>query len=317
MTRQGVTAHKRTMRRTFEQLPNRRAIVDRRALADALAALDEGTHAQLRRGATAILKAALDAGRAEIARRLSEHPSRGLEAANAQAYLVDQIIVTLADFTTARLYPLSNPTASERLLLIAVGGYGRGEMAPFSDVDLGFVTPWKQTPWAEQAIESMLYALWDLGLKVGHSSRSLDDMVRQAKADVTVRTALLEARYLWGDEALYEEAAERFDQEVRSGTERQFVADKLAERNARHVRLADEAIHIGPATARESYLRGDALLDEDLVDRADGVERARKAEKRGELIDGLADRDRRHADADCRRDGVGSAACAVGVRGHL
>ncbi len=234
------------MRRTFEQLPNRRAIIDRRALADALAALEGRGDAQLRRGATAVLKAALDAGRAEIARRLSEHPSRGLEAANAQAYLVDQIIVALADFTTTRLYLLSNPTASERLLLIAVGGYGRGEMAPFSDVDLGFVTPWKQTPWAEQAIESMLYALWDLGLKVGHSSRSLDDMVRQAKADVTVRTALLEGRYLWGDEALYEEAGARFDKEVRSGTERQFVADKLAERNARHVRMGDTRYVVEP-----------------------------------------------------------------------
>ena len=113
-----------TMRRTFEQLPNRRAIIDRRALAEALAALPGERDAQLRREATAILKATLDAGRAEIARRLADYPSRGLEAANAQAYLIDQIIVALADFKTTRLYPLSNPTASERLLLIAVGGYG-------------------------------------------------------------------------------------------------------------------------------------------------------------------------------------------------
>ena len=178
----------------FDSLPHRRAIIDRRTLADALAALEGEDKLALRRAATDILKTALDAGRAEIGRRLIEHPSRGLEAAAAQAFLTDQLLRLLYDFTVTRLYRLSNPTAAERLTLIAVGGYGRGEMAPYSDIDIGFLTPWKQTGWAEQVIETMLYALWDLGLKVGHSSRSLDEMVRQAKSDVTIRTALLEAR---------------------------------------------------------------------------------------------------------------------------
>ena len=230
----------------FDHLTSRRAVVDRRALAERIAAVPDGDAAALRRSVTAILRETLDAGRAEVARRLMAHPSRGLEAANTYAYLVDQILIALADFTIHRLHPVSNPTAAERLTLIAVGGYGRGEMAPFSDVDIAFVTPWKQTPWAEQAIESMLYALWDLGLKVGHSSRSLDEMVRQAKGDVTVRTALLEGRYLWGDEALYAEASHRFAAEVRQGTERQFVADKLAERNARHVRMGDTRYVVEP-----------------------------------------------------------------------
>ena len=229
----------------FDHLPNRRALIDRRVLAEALAALP-GHGTDLRKAATATLKKALDDGRAEVARRLAANPSRGLEAANAQAYVVDQVLVALADFTTQRLYPLSNPTAAERLTVIAVGGYGRGEMAPFSDVDVGFLTPWKQTPWAEQAIESMLYALWDLGLKVGHSSRSLDELVRQAKGDITVRTALLEGRFVWGDEALYAEASRRFGEEVRAGTERQFIADKLAERNARHLRMGDTRYVVEP-----------------------------------------------------------------------
>jgi [protein-PII] uridylyltransferase len=234
------------MSRPFEHLPNRRAIADRRILAERLAALPGTDVAALRVQASTILKDALAAGRAEIARRLAAHPSRGLEAANAQAYLIDQLLVVLADFTTHRLYPLSNPTAAERLVLLAVGGYGRAEMAPFSDVDIGFVTPWKQTAWAEQVIESMLYTLWDLGLKIGHSSRSLDEMVRQAKADVTVRTALLEGRYVWGDEGLYADASRRFRDEVRQGTERQFIADKLAERNARHVRMGDTRYVVEP-----------------------------------------------------------------------
>ena len=230
----------------FDNLTNRRAIVDRRALSDRLAALETADPATLRRAVTAQLKQALDAGRAEIARRLIERPSRGLEAANAQAFLIDQLLRVLFDLVTQRLYPLSNPTAAERLALLAVGGYGRGEMAPFSDVDIAFLTPWKQTPWAEQVIESMLYVLWDLGLKLGHSSRSLDEMVRQAKSDVTIRTALLEARYVWGDEALADEAAHRFKAEVQRDTERQFVADKLAERDQRHLKMGDTRYVVEP-----------------------------------------------------------------------
>ncbi|OJU19912.1 MULTISPECIES: [protein-PII] uridylyltransferase [unclassified Sphingomonas] len=230
----------------FDNLPHRRAIIDRRALSDRVAALDIADPGTLRRAVTAELKLALDAGRAEIAQRLAERPTRGLEAANGQAFLIDQLIRVLFDAVTQRLYPLSNPTAAERLAILAVGGYGRGEMAPHSDVDIAFLTPWKQTPWAEQVIESMLYALWDLGLKVGHSSRSLDEMVRQAKSDVTIRTALLEARYVWGDEALADEAALRFKAEVQRGTERQFIADKLAERDQRHIKMGDSRYVVEP-----------------------------------------------------------------------
>ena len=179
------------MSQRFETLSNRRAIIDRRALADTLSTIEGKDAATLRRAVTTILKAALDAGRAEIEKRLAEHPSKGLDAAASQAFLIDQLLRLLYDFTTQKLYPNNNPSAAERLLLLAVGGYGRGEMAPFSDVDIGFITPYKQTPWAEQVIESMLYSLWDMGLKVGHSSRSLDEMVRQAKSDLTIRTALL------------------------------------------------------------------------------------------------------------------------------
>ncbi|WP_414901011.1 [protein-PII] uridylyltransferase [Sphingomonas flavalba] len=230
----------------IDTLPNRRAIVDRRAIADALAALDGDNTARLRAQAVAILRGALDAGRAEIAARLAEHPSRGSEAAAGQAFLIDQLLRLIYDFTTGRLYPINNPTAAERLTLIAVGGYGRGEMAPFSDVDIAFLTPWKQTGWTEQVIEAMLYTLWDLGLKVGHSSRSLDEMVRMANSDLTIRTALLEGRYVWGDEALYDEASARFDREVTAGTARAFITEKLAERNARHKRLGDSRYVVEP-----------------------------------------------------------------------
>ena len=230
----------------FDTLPHRRAIVDRRALDEALAGLPEMPNTEMRRAIVAVLRAALDRGRAEIDRRLLDNPSRGLEAAAAGAYLIDGLLGALADVTVARLYPLPNPTAAERLTLIAVGGYGRGEMAPHSDVDIGFVTPLRQPPWAEQVIESILYALWDLGLKVGHSSRSLDEMIRQAKGDVTVRTALLESRFVWGDRDLYDEAAGRFKAEVQRGTERAFIAAKLAERNERHRKMGDTRYVVEP-----------------------------------------------------------------------
>lgn len=229
----------------FENIPSRRAIIDRRALADALGAL-EGDVGALRVLAGGILKPALEAGRAEVARRLAEHPQRGREAAQAQAFLIDQIVRVAYDFTTRRLYPTNNPTSSERLTIAAVGGYGRAEMAPYSDVDIGFLTPWKQTGWTEQVIESMLYLLWDLGLKVGQSSRSLDELVRMAKSDLTIRTALLEARYVWGDQTLYDEASARFDAEVVAGTARTFVSEKLAERDARHKRMGDSRYVVEP-----------------------------------------------------------------------
>ena len=230
----------------FDALPQRRAIIDRRSVADALTGLTGDSPAALRGAATPLFRAALDTGRAEIARRLEANPSRGSEIAASYAYLTDQLLRLVFDYTVQRLYPNNNPSTGERITLLAVGGYGRGEMALHSDIDIAFVTPWKQTGWAEQVIESILYSLWDLGLKVGHSSRSLDDMVRMAKSDLTIRTALLESRYVWGDLPLYELAAQRFEQDVVAGTGRAFVAEKLVERNTRHERMGDSRYVVEP-----------------------------------------------------------------------
>ena len=230
----------------FDQLTNRRAIVDRRILADQLTAIEGSDATKLRAASVAILKPALEAGRVEIASRLTAKPQSGRDAASGQAFLTDQILRLVYDFTTQRLYRQGSPTSSERLCLMAVGGYGRGEMAPHSDVDIAFLTPYKQTGWSEQVIESILYTLWDLGLKVGHSSRSLDDMIRMAKSDLTIRTALLESRYVWGDQPLYDEATARFNAEIVAGTARTFVTEKLAERDARHKRMGDSRYVVEP-----------------------------------------------------------------------
>ncbi len=230
----------------FEQIANRRAIIDRRALADALDEIDVSGDSALRSALVGVLRPALEAGRAEIAERLAASPTNGRDCAASYAFLTDQLLRLIFDFTSQRLYPLNNPTASERLSLLAVGGYGRGEMALYSDIDIAFLTPWKQTGWSEQVIESFLYTLWDLGLKVGHSSRSLDEMVRMAKGDLTIRTAMLEARYVWGDEKLCDEASARFASEVVAGTARAYVTDKLAEREVRHKRMGDSRYVVEP-----------------------------------------------------------------------
>jgi [protein-PII] uridylyltransferase len=219
-------------------VPGQREIVDRRAVA---AALEADIKA-----APALLKAALADGRAEIARRLAERPYAGTEAAAAYAFLTDQILRLAYDFVTQHRHPLANPTTSERLLLMAVGGYGRGEMALHSDVDIVFVTPWKPTAWTETVIEAILYLLWDLGLNVGHAARSADEVVRVAAADQTVRTATLEARYIWGDEGLYDDVMARFWTDVVAGNVGGFVKEKLDERDARHRRMGDSRYVVEP-----------------------------------------------------------------------
>src|SRR5271169_2476346 len=198
----------------MDAITRQREIIDRRALTERLSLVAGSVQAPAldRSPFVAPLKAALTAGRAEIRRRF-EATGDGAAAVREQCFLVDQLIRALFDVVTGEIYPRPNPTSGERLALVAVGGYGRGELAPFSDIDLLFLLPYKQTPHTEQVIELLLYLLWDLGLKVGQSTRSVEECLRQAKSDFTIRTSLLEARYLWGDEALFRELKKRFDSE--------------------------------------------------------------------------------------------------------
>ena len=223
-----------------------RDIIDRRALADELAQTVAAARSPLDRGALLPpLKAALAKGRAEIQRRF-ETEGHAPRAVREQSFLIDQLIRALYDLVTERVYPLANPTQGEKLAIVAVGGYGRGELAPYSDIDLLFLLPYKQTPHTEQVIEYLLYLLWDLGLKVGQATRSVAECLRYAKADLTIRTALLEARYIWGEQALYTELRQRFDAEIARGSAAQFVEAKLAERDARHQRVGDSRYQLEP-----------------------------------------------------------------------
>ena len=232
---------------SLPSIPRQRAILDRRKLAAAIQEIVAQHGAtQGRQAIVDRLRQALDDGRAELARRLEARPGAGHESANGHCFLIDQLIRIVHDHVIEDVYPVGNRSRGERLALIAVGGYGRGEMSPHSDVDIAFVTPDKPTAWCEQVIEAILYYLWDLGLTVGHSSRSLNEVTRMAREDVTIRTALLEGRFLWGDQDVYDAASQRFWHEVVPGTQGRFVTEKLAERDARHKRMGDSRYVVEP-----------------------------------------------------------------------
>ncbi|WP_336605227.1 [protein-PII] uridylyltransferase [Phenylobacterium aquaticum] len=210
------------------------------------AALDAaGDAAEQRRRALEILKQALFRGRM-IAKERLENGAGGIETARLLSGVTDEVVTALYDFTTVHVFRARNPTEGERLALMAVGGYGRGTLAPFSDLDLLFLRPYKQTAHAESVIEFMLYALWDLGFKVGHASRTVEECIKLSREDYTIRTSILEARRLTGDENLADELTRRFRAEVVKGTAAQFVAAKLKERDERQERAGASRYLVEP-----------------------------------------------------------------------
>ncbi|MCA0929970.1 [protein-PII] uridylyltransferase [Ruegeria profundi] len=183
-----------------------------------------------------ILRDVQKAGRKAIADAFTERPFDARPLTRSYTYLTDGLICTAMKVSSEDLHPLATPTQGEKIAVLAVGGYGRGEMAPSSDVDLLFLTPYKITAWAESVIESMLYILWDLRLKVGHSSRTIKDCLRLGADDFTIRTAMLEQRYLAGDTKLAANLEKRLKSDLFKGTERQFIEAKLKERDERHIK---------------------------------------------------------------------------------
>jgi [protein-PII] uridylyltransferase len=216
-----------------------------RAQLSAAALENLGQEAAQRKAALEVLRAALFRGRM-IAKERLESGAGGIETARLLSGVTDEVVCALYDFTTVHVFRSRNPTEGERLAVMAVGGYGRGALAPFSDVDLLFLRPYKQTAHTESVIEFMLYALWDLGFKVGHASRTVDECLKLAREDFTIRTSLLEARRLCGDEALAAELLRRFRAEVVKGTAAEFVAAKLKERDDRHARAGQSRYMVEP-----------------------------------------------------------------------
>src|SRR6478672_7068125 len=215
------------------------------AAVDALAEKHQGREDTFRTAVAQLLKAELIAARTK-AQAILLKDRHGRRCAERLCHVQDEIIRILYSAATRHLYRSPIPSGAERMAVVATGGYGRGLMAPESDIDLLFILPYKQTAWGEQVAEAILYCLWDMGLKVGHATRSVDESIRQARGDMTIRTAILETRFLTGDQPLYDELVARFDKEVVQGTAAEFVTAKLAEREERHRRAGQSRYLVEP-----------------------------------------------------------------------
>lgn len=204
-----------------------------------------GDERAMRARAMDLLHGALFRGRLIAQERLFEGAD-GLDTARLLASVQNEVITVLYDFTANHVFGDTNRTEGEKLSVMAVGGYGRNVLAPSSDIDLLFLRNYKQTPWAESVIEYMLYMLWDMGLKVGHAFRTVDECIRLAKEDLNTETALLDARFICGDETIAERLVYKYREELIKGHEVDFITKKLDERDKRHKKQGDTRYVVEP-----------------------------------------------------------------------
>ena len=165
----------------------------------------------------------------------------GIQSGRLLGRLMDGVVSTLHDYAMRAI-----PAGGGQLAVAATGGYGRGLLAPFSDIDLLFLTPDDPRPEVRDAVEFMLYFLWDLGLKVGHATRTTGECIAEAARDTTVRTALIDVRLLAGDPARFEQCQNAFARACREEGAAGFIAAKQAERAARHRRYGESAFLVEP-----------------------------------------------------------------------
>jgi [protein-PII] uridylyltransferase len=219
-------------------------IFDRQEICLALRTVCETVHDPtiLRKEVVMILSAARTQGMERIFEAFAAEPFNARRTIRAYSWLTDCLIACCYHMACTHLHPEPGQQADTALSLVAVGGYGRGEMAPGSDVDLMFLTPGKLTRWAENVIETLLYVLWDLRLKVGHAARTVQECLDLGREDFTIRTALLEHRFIVGDAALARTLHKTLRKELFKGTGREFTEAKLAERDARHLKYGERYV---------------------------------------------------------------------------
>lgn len=166
----------------------------------------------------------------------------GLQSGRLLGRLTDGVIAALHEYAVAQ----TQPEGAEALAIAATGGYGRGVLAPFSDIDLLFIT--RDTPSAGTlaTVEFMLYFLWDLGLKVGHATRSVEQCIADAQRDMTVRTSMIDARQLSGEPPLFEAFRTAFLAACHAEGAGKFITAKQAERDARHRRYGESPFLVEP-----------------------------------------------------------------------
>lgn len=198
-----------------------------------------------RAAALAILKEA-EAAAMGLAKSRLEAGTPGVGVARGLSAARDVIVDMVYRFARAYGVHPESATQGDAMGIAAVGGYGRGSLAPYSDIDLLIIWPYKRTAWSESVAEYMLYMMWDLGLKVGYATRSLDECMRLGREDMTIRTTLLESRYVTGSREIVDALKKRFWDEIAKDTGAEFIAAKLKERNDRHKRVGNSRYLVEP-----------------------------------------------------------------------
>jgi [protein-PII] uridylyltransferase len=211
------------------------------SFAVALNALQAKDTLALRNEASALIRRCLAEARLGAEAQLLKD-GKGTACAERLSRVEDRIIQNLFAFAAQRF----SGAQALGLSIVAVGGYGRGTLAPGSDIDLLFLMPANPSPQVNEVVEFLLYALWDARQKVGHATRSIEDCLRLAKTDNTILTSILEARYICGDQTLFDQLALRFKAEIVATGAKKFVTEKLAERDARHAKSGESRYAVEP-----------------------------------------------------------------------
>jgi [protein-PII] uridylyltransferase len=201
---------------------------------------------EMRTRAVAHLGEAYRAGFKLIGDTYLANPTKTRAATASYTWLTDKLVLEIHRIATKLINPPEKKSRTNRLTLVAVGGYGRAEMAPFSDIDLLFLVPSKSADWAETVAESMLYMFWDLRLKIGHATRTVADCIRLGREDFTIRTALLEGRYLTGDKPQCLDLQDKLWMTLFKNTGPEFIEAKLAERAERHKKQGGQRYMVEP-----------------------------------------------------------------------
>jgi [protein-PII] uridylyltransferase len=176
-------------------------------------------------------------------RRLHELGGSGSAVTRARADMIDRLLQALFDHAVAA-YLRRHGTLPSPVVLIALGGYGRAELCPMSDVDIMFLFSAKakaaaMKPLQEHLTNEILYILWDCGLKVGHSTRTFDDAFAEARKDIQTKTALLEARLIAGSSSLFDTFAQAYRSYYLTEDPRGYIASRLADQAARRAKHGD------------------------------------------------------------------------------
>ena len=178
-------------------------------------------------------------------RERHEAGAGGLAVVAAYTGAIDLLVEVLFAQAT-RHFQARNPFINQRCAMVALGGYGRGELNPGSDIDLLVLYPWKVNPYVETVTEIVLYALWDAGLRVGHAMRNPRECCRLGVRDMTVKTALLDARWIVGDGALFAEFERETFDALWAPNQASFYKEKLAESVERHARAGHSVYLLQP-----------------------------------------------------------------------